>query len=462
MEINEGSIMNDGQRVYPVDILVLHHSMGPDFTDASDLEVQDWFDQVGKSRGYQNGSIDSLHEHPSRPGQQTYSMAQFAGVTVTDPNNKYGYKIVELIKDPWNQVAWHCGNWPKNQRSVGIENCGDFRYKVLTEKQAMCIADFYRFKDIELGGNTHVFGHLEISSTECPAQIMNGRDVIVDMINNPDAWNERLWPTPVQPAPIQTVTEPAAPVPAVNPYVKLEKPMDLIVNKDPTNVYNLAHNDWDSLSGDVVKTLPINSQFIAVGKYNHPLGGVYFMTEFSFGNADITGTADHTYGINTVDLSPAPISTAIEDLSTSVDDSAVIIPVKVIPPDPNKWQNSFIASAGEFIATQSVPIKDLTSQLPDLQLVRGQVVHVGGTFIKDGIGYYRTRKGILDNTWYGIPLNFNSVATLTETDDAFILPQDVANVSTIPDKLTFKQTVIKFIAIVVGSVNRFLNIKKGK
>lgn len=190
--------MTDGQRIYPTDELVIHHSMGPSFFDASDLTVQDWFSNTGKARAYNNGAINSYHEHPSRPGELTYAQAQFAGVPCSiTPDNKYGYRIVTLIALPWDNVAWHCGNWYHNQKSIGIECCGSYVDQYLTDKQLMCIADFYRFKDVELGGNTAVFGHQEIFATACPARIMEQRDKLVDMINNPDKWNSILWPVPV-------------------------------------------------------------------------------------------------------------------------------------------------------------------------------------------------------------------------------------------------------------------------
>lgn len=200
--------MVDGQRQYPVNIFVLHHSVGPQFANASDIEVQDWFSAVGRERGYQGGAINPRHEHPSRPGQLTYAMAQFAGLP--DSSSKYNYRLIDLIKNPWANVAWHAGNWDINLISCGLENCGSFSFMVLEERQLMCIADFLRPIDEELGGTLVVLLHQEVFATACPGRIKEQRDTLVDMINRPDHWNARLFPpTPPAPAtPIITSTPP--------------------------------------------------------------------------------------------------------------------------------------------------------------------------------------------------------------------------------------------------------------
>lgn len=200
--------MNDGQRVYPVEYFFLHHSTGPDFVNASDLEVQNWYSDTGKARGYSNGTVNSNHEHPSKAGQQTYAQAQFTLRKYTKDGNKYGYRITDLIKRPWQNVAWAVGDWFYNQRSSSLEICGNFLNQILPEKALMCIADFLRPIDKELGGILKVWLHQEVFATACPARIKEQRMTIVDMINNPDKWNKKLWPpTPVVPKPVITTKD---------------------------------------------------------------------------------------------------------------------------------------------------------------------------------------------------------------------------------------------------------------
>lgn len=198
--------MNDSDRVYPVAYHFLHHSTGSFFVNASDLEVQDWFSNIGKARGYNNGAINSRHEHPGRPGQLTYAMAHFALREYTLDGNKYGWRLTDLIARPYQNVAWAVGNWFYNQRGVSTEVCGDYRGRELPDKACMLLADYMRPIDQELGGALQVWLHSEVFATECPAGIANQRNKIVDMINNPDKWNAILWP-PTPPKPVITTKD---------------------------------------------------------------------------------------------------------------------------------------------------------------------------------------------------------------------------------------------------------------
>lgn len=214
--------MKDGQRKYPVNIFVLHHSAGPDFADTDDLTIQDWYSETGKARGYNNGALNPMHGHPGRPGQLSYAMAQFAGAP--DSSNKYNYRLIDLITDPWHNVTWSVGNWDINVVSCSIENCGNFLYKTLEDRQLMCIADYLRPIDQELGGTLQVLLHGEIFATACPGRLKEQRDTLVDMINRPDHWNAVLWPTAPQPV-IAPTPEPEVSTPIESKGgVKIELP----------------------------------------------------------------------------------------------------------------------------------------------------------------------------------------------------------------------------------------------
>lgn len=202
--------MNDGARVYPVNKVVMHHAVSDDMVDWDDLKVQDWFSAIGKARGYSNGAIDSLHEHPSRPGQQTYAMAHFALHRYRQDDNKYGWRLTTLIKDPWNQVAWGAGNWAVNQQAINIETAGNYLGAPLDEKALMLVADTFRAQDKALGGGLEIYPHQAFFATQCPGQIAGQIDTLIDMINDPGKWNDRLWPAPA-PAP--------APAPKPEPVV---------------------------------------------------------------------------------------------------------------------------------------------------------------------------------------------------------------------------------------------------
>jgi hypothetical protein len=210
----------DGHRVYPVDYLVMHHSTGPEFANAEDIEVQDWYDRIGKMRGYA-GKARSFHDHPSR-NKETFAQAQLTLRRYTKDGNKYGWRLTELIKDPWNNVAWHAANWPINQRSMGIETCGNYMQQKLPEKALMLVADYFREHDKKIGGKLQVTGHKQYIATACPGQIFDQLKIIIDMINNPEEWNEKLWPTP-KPDPVMTPVEPPKQDLPINPP-KMEQP----------------------------------------------------------------------------------------------------------------------------------------------------------------------------------------------------------------------------------------------
>lgn len=193
--------MTDGNRAKVVDHVIMHHSTGPRFANSLDLEVQDWFDKIGKGRGYKNHA-HSYHYHPSR-SKETFSQAQYALRRYTKDDNKYGWKLTLLMKDPQDNVAWHAGNWPINQRSIGIETCGNYVNELLPDMALMLIADSFRWMDDKLKGNLKIEVHKTYMATQCPGRIAEQRVRIVDMFNKVDYWKERLWPT--KPEPIEPV-----------------------------------------------------------------------------------------------------------------------------------------------------------------------------------------------------------------------------------------------------------------
>lgn len=280
--------MNDGQRQYPVDYFFLHHSTGPDFTNASDMEVQDWYSNTGKARAYSNGAINSNHEHPSRPGTQTYAQAQFTLREYTLDGNKYGFRLTDLFNNPWGNVAWAVGNWDYNIKSCSVEICGNFLDKILPLKALMLLADFLREIDQELVnggclGGINVWLHQEVYSTACPARIKEQRDNLVDMINNPDGWNARLFPAtlPIHTPVVTTKTEyKTEPIAFTKKTIKdAIKPINSIVvvpgaNGVKTFSYSVTYTDGKetarTLTGESITTQPID-ELTTIGTYVEPV-----------------------------------------------------------------------------------------------------------------------------------------------------------------------------------------------
>lgn len=183
--------MADGNRVYPVNRLVLHHSVGPEFRDADHHEIAQWYSSIGYGRAYENGAINPNHTYK---GGTTYSQTQFAGHWHSGK-----YCIFPVMDDPWNNVAWHAGNWSANQQSVGIENCGNYLNQPFNDVQRRAVADFWRARDKQLAGKTYINGHKDFSSTACPAQIYNALPTIIKYINNPPVVTPPTPPTPPTP-----------------------------------------------------------------------------------------------------------------------------------------------------------------------------------------------------------------------------------------------------------------------
>ena len=81
-------------------------------------------------------------------------------------------------------VAWHAGNWPVNQRSIGIEtsNCatgGDWPVSDLTfNKLVELVADIAKRNNLGklvVGVNLNLGYHSMYASTVCPGNTLRGR-----------------------------------------------------------------------------------------------------------------------------------------------------------------------------------------------------------------------------------------------------------------------------------------------
>ncbi len=304
---------SDGHRKYPVNTLVMHHAVSDFMVNWSDLKVQDWFDRIGRGRGYK-GVARSYHAHPRR-NKETFSQAHYGAHIYTANKNKYGYRLTILMKDIFNNVAWHAGNWAINQRSLGAENAGNYVNRKLNNKQLMLYADTLRNHDRKvLKGNLKILCHNQISATACPGKICSQVPTLIDMFNNPAKWNAKLWPKPkvkVKPKPPAPKAKPVPkakpPTPAikiVKRYTRFANPKNMVINKI-ARLWDFNKLGWNL---KIVKTFKKGEPFVAVGQAEHSNGGLYYMTNYSFGNADKTGKPTFTYGVNKVDLSIKPVT----------------------------------------------------------------------------------------------------------------------------------------------------------
>ena len=234
-------------------------------------------------------------------------MAHFAGQQVTsatpdasDAERAAGYRLVQLVQDPWGQICWHAGNWAVNQGSIGIENLGDYRQYTLREGDDRVIADFWRPQDQKFGGKTMVYGHLEVTltSTECPARIMEQRDHIIDLINNPPQ-----------------VTPPTPPAPAPSADIKVEDITNktVVITKDGgAEIWDLTFTKYADAKS--VKHFNKGDQIEVSAIATHPLGSKYYLTEYSFSKHIMNGinvadVADYTPPTTTPPVTTPPVTT---------------------------------------------------------------------------------------------------------------------------------------------------------
>jgi hypothetical protein len=171
-----------------VDILVLHHSCGPDLKNKSILEVQDWFDDCGRGWGYANfcrergikvDEYDTHHKHP-RKDKQTYAQAQFALHEYKD-----SWRLITLMDDPFGSVAWGCDRGGKiDCRAISIEVCGNYFKNKLPMEALQVIVDGFIDHARNLAEKEMQFriaGHRDFGDTECPGLIYEQLPTLTEM-----------------------------------------------------------------------------------------------------------------------------------------------------------------------------------------------------------------------------------------------------------------------------------------
>lgn len=150
----------------PVDTVVIHHAASTSFE-----------------------SIGQVFAQPNRGASAHYGVGR---------NNNVDQYVAE------NHTAWHCGNYPVNQRSIGIENVnssGAPNWDVAPETRdtlVELVTDIVRrnpgIGTLEVGRN--LFGHKDVSlkPTACPMQLEGFLQELADRVNA--AVNGGGTPTP--------------------------------------------------------------------------------------------------------------------------------------------------------------------------------------------------------------------------------------------------------------------------
>jgi hypothetical protein len=294
----------------------------------------------------------------------------------------------------------------------------------------------------------------------------DGRDIWLKTARNHWVWayNTNFFTLPGHGA-----GEPEAPsVPVkVNDvvYTRLKEPINLVTIPEPTNVWNFIG------APQIVKTVTSGTAFTAVGKAikeNDPTNTTYFMDEESFGQVDTSGLVGNPLGINTVDLIAPPEKTYNEpaaDQPTLQSENEGKVEVKVLPPDPHKFKQTYQGFLGpvDYRALGSMVIRDAEGIEPDVELSDNQIVRVGGQFEKDGIKYFRTQHSVTNNVWYGIPVDLlEKVGTDSEKDVDALSAAVLGDAKREAEHAAIKKKAGDQIAIIEGWPARLINLLRHK
>jgi hypothetical protein len=266
-------------------------------------------------------------------------------------------------------------------------------------------------------------------------------------------------------------------------YERLANPLNVITNRDDAELWDLTTTDAEGNGVRPLVSLPKGTPFTAVGKATNQLDPdhpVYYMSNESFGDADVSGKPTHDQGVKTTDLAPgqAPAPAPTPPAAPYVPELPAVdgdkIQVKVLAPNPDAWKSTFKTNmAGDYVAKSATIIHDLeddvTKRVADLPLVQGAPVEVAGTFEKNDIKYYRTvrsAEGWVDKdgvahppNWRGIPIE-----CLDEDDSVFTYQDDdIDGFKDLKGDVTARRKAIKVAAAADGKALQLLDrFKKRK
>lgn len=160
-----------------------------------------------------------------------------------------------------DNTAWTNGNWDSNLESVTIEHEGDWRFGFRDDgviNQSAILVAWLR----TLYPNATPIRHRDVFSTACPG------DLPVEEI-----WNRAT----------QILNPPKPPAPITPPAAKLtinDVQNRLVVTTRDASLWDLSFTSWDQAKS--IKTLPKGTELEISAIATHPLGGQYYLTEYSY------------------------------------------------------------------------------------------------------------------------------------------------------------------------------------
>lgn len=189
-----------------------------------------------------------------------------------------------------DNTAWTNGNWASNLESVTIEHAGDWRNGFRDEgviNQSARLVAWLR----TLYPSATPIRHRDVASTACPC------DLPVEEI-----WNKAT-----------NILNPPAPVPPPAPKLVITDVQNKIVtvNKN-TNLWDLNFTKWSEAKS--IKTLSKGTEVEVSATAAHQLGGLYYLTEYSFSKGINNGinVADCTDKVVVVPPVIPPVTPPVE------------------------------------------------------------------------------------------------------------------------------------------------------
>jgi hypothetical protein len=216
------------------------------------------------------GSMESVAQawaNPARQGSSHFAVGARGAWQFVDTDN----------------TAWCNGNWQSNLESISIEHEGDWRFGYYNEgciqKSAELVALLRKTHPTIVGFNRH--RQVSLTGTVCPGDLPV--EVIWDRATAILEAENRPAPSPV-------------PAPVTNPVdiqvTDIQNRM-VVANKD-LNLWDLNFKTWGDAKS--LKIIPKGTLIEVSATAKHPLGGIYYLTEYSFSKGIMNG-------INSVDVS---------------------------------------------------------------------------------------------------------------------------------------------------------------
>lgn len=242
-------------------------------------------------------SVASAWANPARGGSSHFTVGERGAWQFVDTED----------------TAWCNTNWASNLESISIEHEGDWRFGYRNEgcinQSAELIALLRRTHPSIVGFQRHN----QVAQTACPC------DLPCEEI-----WNKST--AILNPAP---VTPPPAVPPAVAIQITDVQNRVVITNKD-ANLWDLNFTSWATAKS--VKVIPKGTEVEISATAKHPLGGTYYLSEYSFSKGIKNGlnVADCSDKVAPPPVTPPPVTPPVTP--------PVIPPVTppVVPPKPTK------------------------------------------------------------------------------------------------------------------------------